>query len=202
MKTWLSALALALLTFAIAASPVWALGGALEAASDTSFARPHDLVLSADAPYLYVSDVGNDAVKVLDPMTLRTLGTIGPDELDSPHDVVFDARGRLLVADTGNDRVAVYEVAGTRGKLVAELTGGLRSAEGVTVGPDGRVYVNSASGHTVAVFAGTARVTRWPARAGRPVDSTAGLTTSMWTRRVAYSSSIPATTAYKFSMRT
>lgn len=113
--------------------PVWALGAALEAASDTSFSRLHDLVLSPEAAYLYVSDVGNDAVQVLDPMTLRTLGTIGPDELDSPHDVVFDARGRLLVADTGNDRVAVYEVAGTRGKLVAELTGGLRSPEGVTV---------------------------------------------------------------------
>lgn len=136
MKTWLSALTLALLTFAIPAAPVWALGAALEAASDTSFSRPPDLVLSPEAAYLYVSDVGNDAVQVLDPVTLRTLGTIGPDELDSPHDVVFDARGRLLVADTGNDRVAVYEVAGTRGKLVAELTRGLRSPEDVAVRGD------------------------------------------------------------------
>ena len=152
MKTWLSALTLALLTFAIPAAPVWALGAALKAASDTSFSRPHDLVLSPDAASLYASDAGNDAVQVLDPMTLRTLGTIGPDELDSPHDVVFDARGRLLVADTGNDRIQI---------LAADLNV-LRSLGGVgydfnepryvAFDGQGRLYVADEYNDAVKIF--------------------------------------------------
>ena len=49
--------------------------------SDTSFSRPHDLVLSPDGKFLYVADVGKDAVKVLDPLTPKTLGAIGASEL-------------------------------------------------------------------------------------------------------------------------
>ena len=118
-------------------------------ASDESFSRPHDVVLSPGGRRLYVADLGNDAVKVLDAESLKTLGVIGADALDSPHDVAFDPKGRLLVADTGNDRIAVFEVAGATGKLVASWSEGMDAPEGVVADADGLVFVTNASGHDV-----------------------------------------------------
>ena len=82
-------------------------------ASDTSFSRPHDLVLLPDGRRLFVDGVGNDAVEVLHPDALATLGVIGRGESRGPHDVAFDAKGRLLVADAQNDRILLYRLKGT-----------------------------------------------------------------------------------------
>ncbi len=123
----------------------------LEAASEATFSRPHDLVLSPDGTRLYVSDLGNDAIKVLDPETLATLGVIGQNEVASPHDVAFDAQGRLLVADTGNDRIAIYQVAGDGGRLVGEIAG-LSKPEGVVATPDGKVILTNVGFHNVQVY--------------------------------------------------
>ncbi len=120
--------------------------------SERVFSRPHDLVLGPAQALLYVADVGNHSVKVLEPDSLKVVGEIGKGELDSPHDVAFDAKGRLLVADSGNDRIAIYEISGNGGSLAGELTGELDSPEGVVEGPAGRVFVTSAESHTVTVF--------------------------------------------------
>ncbi|MEM7226452.1 MAG: NHL repeat-containing protein [Pseudomonadota bacterium] len=125
-----------------------------EAASEAAFSRPHDIVLSPDGRFLYVSDLGHDRVAVLDPDSLALLGSFGDDQLDAPHDVAFDRDGRLLVADTGNDRVAIYAVDGPQGNLVASLSDGLSAPEGVAQGPDGRIYVANARGDDVVVFQG------------------------------------------------
>lgn len=132
--------------------------------SDTSFSHPHDLALSPDRKLLYVADMLNSVVKVLDPETLRTLGAIGKGELSSPHDLAFDAAGRLLVADTGNDRIAIYEVSGTHGRLAGEIRQGLEAPEGVAVGADKRVYVTNVRSAELLVFAEGTKV----ARAGGP----------------------------------
>ncbi len=120
--------------------------------SDASFSRPHDLVLSPDGRFLYVADVGNHVVKVVDPVSLETVGRIGDGALSSPHDVAFDEAGRLLVADTGNDRVAIFEVDGTTGQLVTSLRDSLHSPEGVAPAVGGRIYVTNARTHEVLLF--------------------------------------------------
>jgi DNA-binding beta-propeller fold protein YncE len=122
---------------------------AFAGASDESFARPHDLVLSPDGRRLYVADLGNDVVKVLDPESLETLGALGGGELDSPHDVAFAPDGRLLVADTGNDRVAVFTLDGDSGRLDESWSQGMDAPEGVVADPDGLVFVTNAAGHDV-----------------------------------------------------
>ncbi|MCZ6647212.1 MAG: NHL repeat-containing protein [SAR324 cluster bacterium] len=147
-------------TVALVLSTVVAVQGAewravLLEKSAVLFSHPHDLVLSPDRRLLYVADVGNNTVQVLDPKTLRIVGKIGAADLDSPHDVFFDDKGRLLVADTGNDRVVIYEVRGTEGKMVGELGGdAFASPEGVVQAADGRIYVTNAGGHNVVIYSG------------------------------------------------
>ncbi|HEX9181454.1 MAG TPA: NHL repeat-containing protein [Burkholderiales bacterium] len=143
----------ALLLLAAATSAPAMQEAAFVRASDTSFSHPHDLALSPDRKLLYVADMRNNVVKALDPDSLRTLGVIGKGELSQPHDVAFDAAGRLLVADTGNDRIAIYDLSGTQGRLAGEIREGLAAPEGVAVGADRRVYVSNARSGELVVFA-------------------------------------------------
>ncbi len=153
-------LAILVLSAAPAAAQVTA---TFEAQSDRSFGNPHDIVLSRDGSKLYVADVNNNAVKVLDPQSLATIGAFGTAELSRPHDVAFDREGRLLVADTGNDRIAFYEVSGVTGTLVDEI-GGLASPEGVVVAPDGTIYLTNVRRNNVEAWRDGKRIAQMGSR--------------------------------------
>lgn len=124
----------------------------LEAASATTYAVPHDIVLAPDGRALYVADNGNHRIAVLDPLTLEEIGSFGHGEVREPHDVAFDRDGRLLVADTGNSRIAIYTVDGTSARLVGELRERLRRPEGVAAHPDGRVFATGAGSGNLVVY--------------------------------------------------
>ena len=113
--------------------------------------QPHDAAFSPDGKLIYLTDMRNSRIQVLEAMTLKSVGSFGAGELSYPHDAEFDKAGRLLVADTGNDRVAIYEVKGAQARLVAELKG-LSGPEGVAVAPDGRVLVTNTRNATLSVF--------------------------------------------------
>lgn len=124
-------------------------------ASKVLLDNPHDLKLSPDGNYLFVSDVGNDRIAILDPDSLALLAEFGADHQDGTHDVDFDTRGRAYVADTHNNRVTIYEMQGTRAELVGELGERVRGPEGVLAHPNGKVYVAGAwSGNVVAYRGG------------------------------------------------
>lgn len=124
-------------------------------ASTVSLSNPHDLKLSPDGKSLFVSDVGNNRVAILDPETLELKGEFGADHQSGTHDVDFDSDGRVYVADTHNNRVTIYEMDKLKAKLVGELSAGVRGPEGVLVHPNGRIYVAGAwSGNLVAYEAG------------------------------------------------
>lgn len=119
--------------------------------SSAPLENPHDLKLSPDGKYLFVSDVGNNRIAILDPGTLELIAEFGSDHQSGTHDVDFDQQGRAYVADTHNHRVTIYEMEGTRATLVGELGERIRGPEGVLVHPNGRVYVAGAwSGNVVA----------------------------------------------------
>ncbi len=149
---------LAGLLLVLAAGPLAAFELVYEAASPSLYGKPHDLVLSPDGRQLYVADNENDRIAVLDPATLALLGTFGENEVGSPHDVVFDGAGRLLVADTDNSRIAIYRVAGTSGTLVGELRGSIRRPEGVALHPNGWVYATGAASGNIVAFEKAATV--------------------------------------------
>lgn len=138
------------LCFGLAAAQAFEL--VYEASSDAIYAHPHDLVLSADQRFLYVADNGNNRVVVLDPASLKLLGSFGQDELSEPHDVVFDSAGQLLVADTGGSRIAIYEVEGVKSKLTGELSASIRRPEGVDAHPNGRIYATGAASDNLVAY--------------------------------------------------
>ena len=113
--------------------------------------QPHDAAFSPDGKLIYLTDMRNSRIQVLEAMTLKPLGSFGAGELSYPHDAEFDKSGRLLVADTGNDRVAIYEVSGAKARLVGELKG-LSGPEGVAVAPDGRIIVTNTRSATLSIF--------------------------------------------------
>lgn len=126
-----------------------------QSASSTPLGNPHDLKLSPDGKYLFVSDVGNNRVVLLDPETLDLVSSFGDDHQSGTHDVDFDVRGQAYVADTHNNRVTIYRMENTRATLTGELKEGIRGPEGVLVHSNGRVYVAGAwSGNVVAYEAG------------------------------------------------
>ncbi len=141
--------ALALLTSAGAAQPVLRTTQIAESAA--GLAQPHDAAFSPDGRLIYLTDMANSRIRVLDAMTLAAVGTFGNNELSSPHDAEFDRAGRLLVADTGNDRIAIYEVNAASAKLVGELKG-VSGPEGVAVAPDGRIIVTNTRSGSLGVF--------------------------------------------------
>ena len=122
-----------------------------QAASNTPLDNPHDLKLSPDGKYLFVSDLSNNRVVLLDPETLSFVSAFGADHQSGTHDVDFDAQGRAYVADTHNNRVTIYRMDNTQATLTGELKGRVRGPEGVLVHSNGRVYVAGAwSGNVVA----------------------------------------------------
>ena len=133
-------------------TPAGALKSEFIMAGEASFNLPHDLALSPDGRYLYVADNGNDRIAVLNPDTLKVVGSIGGSELSAPHDAAFDRKGRLLVADSGNDRVVLYTVNGTRSERVAVITGGFKRPEGVAAYAGDRVYVTGAYSDNLVIF--------------------------------------------------
>lgn len=145
-------------------SLLWALGAQAEeigltfvAASGEFLGNPHDLKLSPDGRYLFVSDVDNDRIAILDPQSLTLVAQFGADHQDGTHDIDFDAAGRAYVADTHNNRITVYEIDGTRARLVGEFGARVRGPEGVLIHPNGLVYVAGAwSGNVVAYRDGEA----------------------------------------------
>ena len=126
------------------------------AASRVELDNPHDLKLSPDGNYLFVADVDNNRVVILDPNTLAFITAFGSDHQAGTHDLDFDQQGRLYVADTHNNRVTIYEVdmqaKRVSATLVGELKERIRGPEGVLAHPNGRIYVAGAWSHNVVVY--------------------------------------------------
>ena len=78
------------------------------------------------------------------------------DSLKRPTGLAIDAADRLLVVDSGHDRVQVFAPDGaylsTIGGRRGGGTGGLLEPRGIAVAPDGKVLVADSFNHRVQVF--------------------------------------------------
>ncbi|MES9854873.1 MAG: NHL repeat-containing protein [Candidatus Thiodiazotropha sp. L084R] len=121
-------------------------------ASRPMLSNPHDLKLAPNGDYLFVSDVGNNRIAILDPETLDLIDSFGEDHQSGTHDIDFNTMGLAYVADTHNNRVIIYEVSGTNANQIGELTTHIRGPEGVLAHPNGRIYVAGAWSNNLVVF--------------------------------------------------
>ncbi len=123
------------------------------AAGEAELANPHDVELSADGTLLYVSDLGNDRIAVLDASSLQLVSTFGEkDELSQPHDIDRGPDGLLYVADTGQSRIVIYQPDGTGASKVGVLKGRIRRPEGVLALGKGRVFATGAASGNIVAF--------------------------------------------------
>jgi len=117
--------------------------------SDYNLNHPHDLTLDPTGHYLYVADVNNNRVKVLDPMSLAVLNVIGKGELRKPHGISFDEKGRLLIADSGKNRIVAYKPDGAKATLLGTIVKGLSNPEGIVSNLKGGIYIANTGRHNI-----------------------------------------------------
>ena len=85
------------------------------------FTQPNDVLVAPDGSIFVVeghSSVPGSTARVLkfskDGKLVKTWGTFGhgPDDLDQPHTLAMDSRGRLFVGDRGNNRIKIFDQNG------------------------------------------------------------------------------------------
>lgn len=85
------------------------------------FMQPNDVLVAPNGNIFVVeghSSTPGSTARVLkfskDGKLIKTWGTFGhgPDELDQPHALAMDSRGRLFVGDRGNNRIKIFDQDG------------------------------------------------------------------------------------------
>lgn len=102
---------------------------------------------------IFVSDIEGDFIIKLNSLYEyeKTFGAWGREGgLINPLGVFFSQKGDVYVADSQNDRVAVFDAFGNFQKSFWEDT--LNNPAGVTVGPDNFVYVANTGNNSLAIF--------------------------------------------------
>ena len=129
------------------------------------FQEPWGITVDAQGQ-VYVADTWNHRVQVFDSngTFLRQWGAHGqvqdlaPDTAGlfwGPRDIVIDGQGRVLVTDTGNKRVQVFESTGEFITMFGGLgtaSGQMNEPVGLAVGPEGRIYLADTWNQRVQVF--------------------------------------------------
>jgi DNA-binding beta-propeller fold protein YncE len=110
---------------------------------------------------IFVADAKNSVVRVYDKVSRQLTRTIPQNETDdkkklfSPTNLAIDARGRLVVSDSGGFAVKIYDLEGKHIQTLGELgvsPGQFAMPKGVGVDGEGRVYVLDAAVPVIQMF--------------------------------------------------
>lgn len=127
-------------------------GQAGDNTSRDTFNQPNALGFAPNGD-IYVSDgYGNSRVVQFTPdgRFVRIIGGTkgsGPGELQVPHGVAIDPQGRVIVADSGNKRLSVFDKQGAFVKVIA-----VPSRGGVVAAADGTIYASDVNAGVVTVI--------------------------------------------------
>jgi sugar lactone lactonase YvrE len=153
--------------------------------SDTQVNNPYGVAFGPDGA-LYFCDLDNQRIRKLDRRTGRTADVAGDGRrayagdggpatagaLNMPHEIVFDARGHLYIAERDNHVVRKIEAgsgvmttlagtgaAGFSGDGGPAARAQLRGPHSVTIGTDGRLLICDVGNHRIrAVDLATGRI--------------------------------------------
>ena len=118
------------------------------------FGYPADVTI-ADDDSIIVSDCANDCIHVLNPdgSARHKFGSSGSGEgqLKQPRGVATDGEN-ILVADSGNKRIQIYQFDGTFVSMISSEDDPLYHPMGLTVSKDGFVYVADSSNHCIKKY--------------------------------------------------
>ena len=136
--------------------------------------KPSDVAITADR--LYLTDLKNHAVRVFNKADRKLLFTIPLDEknekekLFSPTNLALDQTGkRLLVSDTGANRVQIYDLDGKYIRTIGQQgvgAGMFARPKGVAADRAGLAYVVDAATQVVQVFDAEGRLLLFFGQAG------------------------------------
>ncbi|MBS2036827.1 hypothetical protein JST97_17685 [bacterium] len=103
--------------------------------AEARFSAPHSICWGPGGE-LFVADIGNGSVRVIDQGRTRTLVHQG---LKWPMDLAVDAEGQLWIADAGSQTIFKWTHQSGLSKPFPDLL--LQMPHGLCLGPDGSVYV-------------------------------------------------------------
>jgi sugar lactone lactonase YvrE len=140
--------------------------------------RPTDVAIAGNR--LYVVDIKNHQVQVLDKSSGQVLFTIGkagsgPGELFQPTNVAIGPDGDVYVTETGNFRVQRFTRDGAHVRFYGQqgnLPGDFARPKGLAVDRQGRIYVGDAAIQNVQIFENDGRLLM---DFGRPIEGLDGL---------------------------
>jgi len=127
-------------------------GVAGDNASHDTFNRPNAVAIASNGD-IFVSDgyVNSRVVQFSkDGKFIKIIGGVkgnGPGQLQLPHGVAIDSKGRLLVSDSDNKRIAVFD---RDGKFVETWPAPCRG--NIVVTPDDTVYVSDVNAGAVTIL--------------------------------------------------
>ncbi len=144
------------------------------AGSDNAhFNDPTGVAFVGATDQIFVSDTGNDRIQVFNAVSFAYVGTIsgtagnarllatGDTSFSAPGGIYADA-GRLYVADTGNQRVQIFDAA-TMSYVATLGSTGIAGVDNAHFNAPADVTVNDAVGEILVADSGNARIQRFDA---------------------------------------
>ncbi|MGA2489287.1 MAG: flippase activity-associated protein Agl23 [Anaerolineales bacterium] len=129
-----------------------------------TFCEPWAVAVSPDSQWIYVADTWNHRIQKLsaDGKPVKTWGTpnydpvsSGPFGLWGPRGIIVDSQGHVIVADTGNKRIVIYDADGNfLSQFGGEGTGAGQFDEpvGLALDSQGNLYVADTWNKRIQVF--------------------------------------------------
>ena len=117
-----------------------------------AFANPEGLTLDDKTRQIYVSNYSSTdgGVRIYDSRGFYLGQVAGPSQVNAPRGIFLDPFGRLIVADSGNNRVDVFSPwDGTSSSLIDSYSGDLGAPVDVQMAPGAWVYVSDAGSNSV-----------------------------------------------------
>jgi sugar lactone lactonase YvrE len=129
--------------------------GAFGTADPAPFNNPEGITLDEPTRQIYISNYSatEGAIRVYDSRGLY-VGQVagpgsGPGQVSSPRGLSIDPLGRLIVADSGNNRIDVFNPWAAGGGFIASDSGDVQAPVDVQFAPGALVYVTDAGSNTV-----------------------------------------------------